>query len=78
MQFNTLNPFRHEAYQCLDRAAAALFEAAAARLTEPAAPTLAELSLSPRFTRQWPSLYAAFKDGVIDRSRGPVGLSGLA
>jgi hypothetical protein len=68
MQFNTLNQFRHAVYPCFHRAQDALFETCDALLTEPAARTYAELSLSPRFTRQWPSLYAALKDGVIDRS----------
>jgi len=44
-----------------------MFEIANALLTDPAARTFAELSLSPRFTRRWPSLYAALKDGQIER-----------
>ncbi len=67
MQFNTLNQFRHDAYACLQRAPDALFEACDALLTESAAHSFAELSLSPRFRRKWPSLYAAFKDGLMDR-----------
>jgi len=69
MQFNTLNQFRHALYPCFDRAQDALFETCDALLTEPAARTFVELSLSPRFTRQWPSLYAALKDGHINRVR---------
>ncbi len=68
MQFNTLNQFRHDAYACFQRAPDALFEACDALLTEPAAHSFVELSLSPRFRRKWPSLYAAFKDGQIDRT----------
>jgi hypothetical protein len=47
----------------------ALFEACDALVSEPAAQCFAELSLSPRWRRRWPSLYAAFRDGVIDRAR---------
>jgi hypothetical protein len=67
MQFNTLKEFRHAIYPCFQRAQDALFETCDALLTEPAARTYAELSLSSRFTRRWPSLYAALKDGCIDR-----------
>ena len=68
MQFNTLKQFRHAIYPCFLKAQDALFETCDALLTEPAARTYVELSLSPRFTRQWPSLYAALKDGRIDRA----------
>jgi len=67
MQFNTLKEFRHDMYACFERAPDALFEACDALLTEPAAQSFAELSLSPSFRRRWPSLYAAFKDGQIAR-----------
>ena len=66
-QFNTLSEFRAAVYPCFQRAQDALFETCDALLTEPAARTFAELSLSPRFTRHWPSLYAGLKDGRIDR-----------
>jgi hypothetical protein len=68
MQFNTLKQYRHAIYPCLQRAQDALFETCDALLTEPGARAYAELSLSPRFTRRWPSLYAALKDGRIDRA----------
>jgi hypothetical protein len=68
MQFNTLKQFRHAIYPCFQRAQDALFETCDALLTEPAARTYVELSLSPRFTRGWSSLYAALKDGRIDRA----------
>jgi hypothetical protein len=55
-------------YPCFQRAQDALFETCDALLTEPAARGFVELSLSPRFTRRWPSLYAALKDGRIDRA----------
>ncbi|MCL5951376.1 MAG: transposase [Chloroflexi bacterium] len=68
MQFNILDQFRHDVYLCFRKAQDALFETCDALLTEPTARTFAELSLSPRFTRQWPSLYAALKDGCIDQA----------
>ena len=68
MQFNTLQQFRHAIYPCFQRAQDALFETCDALLTEPAARTYVELSLSPRFTRGWSSLYAALKDGRIERA----------
>ncbi len=68
MQFNTLAQFRHAIYPCFQRAQDALFETCDALLTEPAARAYVELSLSPRFTRRWPSLYAALKDGRMDRA----------
>ena len=68
MQFNTLKQFRHALYPCFTRAQDALFETCDALLTQPAAHTFAELSLSPRFTRRWSSLYAGLKDGCIDRT----------
>lgn len=68
MQFNILDEFRHAVYPCFEKARDALFETCDALLTEPAARSFAELSLSPRFTRQWPSLYAALKDGRLDRA----------
>ena len=67
-QFTILDQFRHDVYPCFQKAQDALFETCDALLTEPAARTSAELSLSPRFIRQWPSLYAALKDGCIDRA----------
>jgi hypothetical protein len=67
-QLNNLETFRQALYPCLVKAQDALFETCDALLTEPAARSFAELSLSPRFTRQWPSLYAAFADGEIDRT----------
>lgn len=67
-QFNTLNEFRHAVYPCFEKAQDALFELSDALLTEPTARTFAELSLSPRFRRRWPSLYAAVKDGQINRA----------
>ena len=69
MQFNTLNRFRHAIYPCFQRAQDALFETCDALLTDPAARSFAELSLAPRFRRRWASLYAALKDGILDRDQ---------
>jgi hypothetical protein len=38
-----------------------------ALLTDTAAHSFVELTLSPFFEREWPSAYAACKDGCIDR-----------
>jgi hypothetical protein len=69
MNLNTLVQFRQALYQALHQAKDALFEACDALLSESAAQHFAELSLSPRWRRQWPSLYAAFRDGIIERTR---------
>src|SRR5579864_8049308 len=69
MNLNTLNEFRHEVYGCFERAADALFNVVDALLTEPAAQSFPELSLSPCFQRRWCSLYEAFEDGRIDQQR---------
>lgn len=67
MNLNTLQTFRHAIYDCFQRAADALFNTADALLTETGAHSFPELSLSPCFERQWPSLYEAFEDGRIDQ-----------
>lgn len=69
MNLNTLHQFRQALYQALRQAKDALFEACDALVSEPAAQGFAELSLSPRWRRRWCSLYAAFRDGVIERAR---------
>jgi hypothetical protein len=68
MNLNTLVRFRQALYQAFRQAKDALFEACDALLSESAAQHFAELSLSPRWRRRWPSLYAAFRDGGIDRA----------
>lgn len=68
MQFNKLIEFRHSLYSCFVRAGDALFEACDALLSDPSARTFAELSLAAGWRRRWPSLYAAFRDGAINRS----------
>src|SRR5579862_5479291 len=67
MNCNILSEFRRSAYACFTRAADALMNVADALLTETRAQSLAELSLSPFFERQWSSLYEAFQDAKIDR-----------
>jgi len=69
MNLNTLTRFRQALYQALRHAKDALFEACDALLSDSAAQSFAELSLSPRWRRRWCSLYAAFRDGVIERAR---------
>jgi hypothetical protein len=67
MDCNILAAFRRKTYACFERAADALMNVADALLTETRARSLAELSLSPFFERQWPSVYEAFQDAKIDR-----------
>ncbi len=60
--------FRQFIYdRCFLRARDALFEMLDAVLITRSITSLAELSLSPVFRRQWPSLYEALDDAVIDR-----------
>jgi len=69
MNLNTLRTFRHEVYGSFTRAGDALFNTLDALVTETAAQSFAELSLSPCFERHWSSLYEAFEDGRIERER---------
>ena len=69
MYCNTLAEFRDGLHQCFKRAGDALMDTADALLTETAAQSLPELSLSPCFRRQWHSLYEAFADAKIDRAQ---------
>lgn len=66
MYLNTLKAFRHDAYSSFGRAKDALFNIVDALLSEDRAKSFPELSLSPHFERQWPSLYEALEDGRID------------
>jgi hypothetical protein len=68
MNLNTLTQFRQALYQALRHAKDALFEACDALVSDCTAQSFAELSLSPRWRRRWCSLYAAFRDGRIDRA----------
>lgn len=69
MYCNTLAEFRDGLHQCFERAGDALMDTADALLTESCARSLPELSLSPCFRRKWHSLYEAFADAKINRSR---------
>ena len=66
MNFNRLKQMRQQIYDCLPRGADALFNLADALLAESQAQSLPELSLSPFFERQWPSVYEALEDGRIN------------
>jgi hypothetical protein len=68
MYCNTLTQVRQQMYESFERQAGALFNLCDALLSEPAARSLAELSLSPLFARQWPSVYAALQDGRINEA----------
>ena len=52
----------------LDRGPLGEDEAADALLVSPQPGAFIELSQAPGFRRGWPSLYAAFRDGQIDRA----------
>src|SRR3989440_1091079 len=66
MNFNRLKEIRQQLYACFERGADALFNLADALLSESQAQSLPELSLSPFFERQWPSVYEALEDGRIN------------
>jgi len=68
MDSTTLGDYRQALYACFTRAGDALFEVADALLTAPQPRAFIELSQAPGFRRGWPSLYAAFRDGQIDRA----------
>jgi hypothetical protein len=66
MNLNTVIAFRHGVYQSFKQARDALFNLVDALASEDQAQSLPELSLSPSFERQWPSIYEALEDGIID------------
>lgn len=66
MNLNTLKAFRQQVYDCMECRADALFSLCDGLLSEPQARSLPELSHSPFFERQWPSVYAALADGRIN------------
>lgn len=68
MDATTLATFRQDLYATFTRAADALFEAADALLTTAHPRAFIELSQAPGFRRGWTSLYAAFRDGRVDRA----------
>lgn len=65
--FAPLSAFRQQLYACFCKAGDALFNCIDALLSETPARSLAELSLSPFFVRQWPSLYQALQEASVDR-----------
>src|SRR5436305_2066829 len=69
MNFNILREFRQELYGCFEQSRDALFNLADALLSETAAHSVIELSLSPFFERKWPSLYAALRLGKLNQAR---------
>ena len=66
MNFNRLKHIRQQVYASFERGADALFNLGDALLCESQAQSLPELSLSPFFERQWPSVYEALEDGRIN------------
>src|SRR6266566_4420241 len=66
MNFNRLKHIRQHIYESFERGADALFNLADALLCESQAQSLPELSLSPFFERQWPSVYEALEDGCLN------------
>ncbi len=69
MHCNTLDDFRQQVYHSFERSRDALFNVCDALVSEPQARSLPELSLSPFFQRQWPSVYEALQDGRINTER---------
>jgi hypothetical protein len=61
--------YRSQVYESFTRGADALFTLADALLAESQGKSLAQLSLSPFFERQWSSVYEALEDGKIDVHR---------
>ena len=69
MNFNTLKEFRQDLYECFSYSRDALFNLADALLTETAAHSVIELTLSPCFERKWPSLYEALQMGKLNQAQ---------
>lgn len=65
MNFNLLQAFRHEVYESFRASRDALFNLSDALLGEIQAHFQVELSLSPYFTRKWPSIYEALQKGQV-------------
>ena len=68
MDYTKLTQYRQAVYACFTRAAAALFDLCDAVLTDPLAHSFVEFSQAASFRRRWPSLYAALRQGQIDRA----------
>ena len=68
MDHSVLRRVRVALYGCLCHARPAMMNLVDALLTEPQARSVAELSLSPGFAQQWPSLYQALEDGRLSHT----------
>lgn len=68
MNSNTLSDFRTGLYGCFLKSRDALMNTSDALLTDCNAVSVAELSLSPFFTRKWPSLYKGLQKASVDRA----------
>jgi hypothetical protein len=66
LNFNTLKQVRQQIYESFERGADALFNLCDALLCEQQARSLPELSYSPFFEREWPSLYQALANGKMN------------
>jgi hypothetical protein len=69
MSYDRLYSFRQRAHQYLGRAHDAAFELMDAVMTTRHVYSFPELSQSPLFRRQWPSLYEALEDSRPQRKR---------
>lgn len=65
--FDKLREFRHKAYALMRNGRDALFDLMDAVLVSRSVYSFAELSISPVFRRQWPSLYEALQDSKPPR-----------
>jgi hypothetical protein len=65
--FDKLRDLRHKAYALMGNGRDALFDLMDAVLVSRSLASFAELSLSPVFRRQWPSLYEALQDSEPPR-----------
>lgn len=68
LNFTTLKQVRQQTYDSFERGADALFNLCDALLCEPQARSLPELSHSPFFEREWPSVYQALSHGKINEA----------
>jgi hypothetical protein len=66
MNLNTLKAFLQQVYDCMEQRVDSLFSLCDGLLSDPQARSLPELSHSPFFARQWPSVYAALADRKIN------------
>lgn len=69
MNLTTFKQIRESVYDCFERGADALFNLCDALLSEDRARSVPELSQSPFFERQWPSIYQALEQGKINETK---------